>query len=232
MTRAAPVRVLAAIMRPPADLVGFAVAVVGCAVFDALRRPRFFDECYGLALVFQMFSASTGFRERAVRGHFDPLLARHPRRSVAIAHLFVSAAFGAVVWAGVTMVDAVLVHGVVPTGIRAPAVSTFVCVSLIAWTAGLGLPRYGAGVIWLTEIVIVAGSGYASILRTAIADDPLWAHRLWHLAGVVGVPMLLLGGSPPASPLVDALVVLAAAFVAIGGILYVTRFDAVLEEVS
>lgn len=224
--------VFAAIMRPSADLVGFAATVCGCAVFDALQRPRLFDECYALALIFQMFAASTGFRDRAVRGHFDPLLTRHSRASIAIAHLAVSAGAGALVWVAVTVVDAILVHRLPPTGVTASAAASFACVSLVAWAGGLSLPRYGAGIIWLTALVMFAGSGYATAVRSGLANDPMWAHRLEHAAGAFVAPMLLFAGSSP-SPAFDlVLVLLAATAVAVGGALYVMRFEASLKEVA
>ena len=232
MSRATPLRFLAVAMRPSADLLGFALVVITCAALDAIRRPRFFDECYALALVFQMFSASTGFRERAVRGHFDPLLTRCSRRSLALAHLTVSSWCGALVWMSVTAVDVVIAGRTSPGGLHASALAAFVCVSLVAWAVGLLLPRYGAGIVWLTAIVALAGSGHAAAIRSGVLDDPAWTHRVQQVACLLVAPMLLFAGPAPTSPLVLLIVLMAATGAAIGGVVYVVRFDAVLQEVA
>jgi len=232
MTQPTPLRTFGVMMRPTADLVAFAAIVTASACVDGVRRPAFFDECYALALVFQIFSASTAFRDRAIRGHFDPVLTRRPRLLIALAHLVVSAAPGAVVWLVVTGIDVGLVQRVPPTGVQPAAVAAFLCVSIVAWVLGLALPRYGGGILWLTLIVVLAGSGWITAVRTAGIQPSSWLQRLEVVAAFLVAPMTLLAEPvrPPAATI--ALVFLAALLFAAAGVAYVTRFDAVLKEPS
>jgi len=224
-------RVLAWILRPSLDLVAFAILACGVALWDAIYRPRFFDECYALALVFQMFAASTAFRERAVRGHFDLLLTRTPRALVASAHLAVSIAPGVLVWTLVLALDGAAVHRI-PTGLRAPPLVALMCVSLIAWSAGLVLPRYGAGLLWLSSIVIIAGSGYAGRVRTDAFAGSSEYRFVARGVGFLGAPMLLVADPIAPSVLIVAMLAACAAAAAACGVAYVIAFDAALQELT
>jgi hypothetical protein len=231
MRRVTPLQAFVVIMRPSVDLMVFALAVIGCAWLDAVWRPRLFDECYGLALIFQMFSASTGFRERTARGHFDTVLTSHSRRAIAAAHLAVSTTPGVVVWVGVIATDTLVRHNV-PLGIQASALTAFVCVSLIAWAVGLAMPRYAAGIAWLTLIIVLVGSGY---VIAAVREAPLegaWLRQIERVAGYLSVPMLLVGGPAPPSALLLSLVLVLAAAIASCAVLNIHRFDAELRDVS
>jgi hypothetical protein len=231
MTFVRATRVLAWILRPSLDLVAFAILACSVAVWDALYRPRFFDECYALALVFQMFAASTAFRERAVRGHFDLLLTRAPRALVAAAHLAVSIAPGLLVWMVVVAADGAGLHRV-PTGLRAPPLVALSCVSLIAWAAGLVLPRYGAGLLWLATIVIIAGSGYAGRVRTDSFAGRAEVRFLARGVGFLAAPMLLVADPIAPSVVIVAMLAACAAAAAACGAAYVIAFDAALQELT
>jgi hypothetical protein len=231
MKRVTPLRAFIVIMHPSLDLVVFALVVIGCAALDAAHRPSLFDECYALALVFQMFSASTGFGERAARGHFDTVLTGHPRRAVAAAHLAISTVPGVLVWVGVGAIDGLARHRL-PVGFNAQALAAFACVSLLAWAVGLALPRYGAGIAWLTLIIVLAGSGYASVTARMVTADGPWLRQLERTAGYLAVPMLLIAGPAPPPALITMLVALAGAVIASCGILFIDRFDGELKDLS
>jgi hypothetical protein len=231
MTRNQSWRLLALILRPSADLAAFALIVCAVALWDSVYRPRFFDECYALALVFQMFAACTGFRDRAVRGHFDILLTRSHRLEVAGGHLAMSAMAGVLVWLFVTATDAVILQRL-PTGAAIPGVAAFICVSLIGWGGGLALPRYGAGVLWLLLVVVVGGSGYASRVRTNAFSGSPTEKAVARTIGFLAAPMLLVSDAVPPSAALVAVIVLGAVAGAAGGFAYVARFDARLQEVG
>ncbi|HTK29467.1 MAG TPA: hypothetical protein VL309_07945 [Vicinamibacterales bacterium] len=229
---ATALRALSLVVRPSRELAAFALVVAGCAVFDALRRPQLFGECYALALLFQMFSASTGFREPARRGHFDAMLVSAPRVALAWAHLGISIAAGVAVWLGTSAIDAALVrHGPRP-GLQAPALVGLVVVSLVAWTIGLALPRYAGGALWLAAIVVVAGSGYTSFIKSALFGPYTLGGTLEQTAGLLVVPMLLAGPPHPPPLVVQGLALAAAGACAWLGVQYIRRFDARLEASS
>lgn len=222
-------RALLWILKPTTDLVAFSAIVCGVAAWDAAYRPRFFDEGYALALIFQMFCASSGFRERAVRGHFDPLLTRAHRANLAAAHFAASTSPGVLLWLAVALIDAIAFRRL-PAGTSPGALAALCCVSAIAWSAGLALPRYGAAILWLAVGVTIAGSGLAGRIHAgSLSSDPLteWIGRT---LGFFGAPVLLVG--TPASWITLASVLAGTVLAACAGAIYVVRFDAALQELT
>jgi hypothetical protein len=232
MKRSRAFPVFALIMQPSRDLQIFSLIVIVCAVFDAVRRPASFDECYALTLVFQMFAASTSFRDRATRGHFDPILVCQSRCSIAGAHLAVSAAPGTVLWTVVTVMDAAVVRHFPPTGVQPAGLVAFATVSLVSWSLNLALPRYVGGVAWLMTIVVFAGSGYANVVRRALVAQPAWDRALESAAGCLVAPMLLFADRVSPGALALGVVSGAAVAAALCGMQYVVRFDAQLKDLS
>jgi hypothetical protein len=185
---------------------------------------------YALALVFQMFAAATGYRARARRGHFDPVLVAHPPSIVALAHAAVSQAPGLIVWGGVTLVD-VAVRREWPIGLWPAALSALAYTSAVAWATTVALPQYSAGVLWLVGIVTVGGSGYLLKLHDAIGPDVSgWATALERAAAASIVPMFLFTDPVPADGRVLALILAAAIVFGFLGILTVARIEAPLQE--
>src|SRR4051812_10375096 len=94
-----PLRYFWTVCRPPTSAFAWAALLLAWAVSVAWYRPRDFEEILGLALVGQALAASTGYRDRLARGHFDPLLAgRRSRFDVALAHAALSIVPGVLFW--------------------------------------------------------------------------------------------------------------------------------------
>jgi hypothetical protein len=137
------------------------------------------DDAMGMLLFVQMFLASSGFVERARRGHFDALLSTTASRSgVVAAHWIVSGLPGAVAWIA-------FVALAVGRGGPLPIASggALLIVSAVAWTGGFSLARGTAGFLWTAAL-------FALLLRNPrlVSDaSPL---------SVVLCPFLLLRPSP------------------------------------
>lgn len=139
------------------------------------------DDAMGMLLFVQMFLSSSGFIERARRGHFDALLtASSNRGTVAAAHWMVSSLPGALAWIA-------FVAMAVGRGGPFPIASggALFIVSGVAWTGGFSLARGTAGFLWTATL-------FALLLRNPrlVSDDsPL---------SVVFCPFLLLRPAPNA----------------------------------
>ncbi len=226
-------RFFAAVTPPGFDVIAAAVALLAFACYDAVRMPSRFDECYALALIFQMFAASTGFRERTVRGHFDPLLVLESgRRRIAGAHWAMSIVPGALVWAGVIAIDLTVRHTSPPRGLVPAAMAAAVYASTVVWAGGLLLTRYAAGLLWTFGLLAVAGSGLLEKLSTAVmVVDPSWPQVLKQTAAVLVAPILLLRpASFDARTTLGVVGVTALAWLA--GVATIRRLDAELRELS
>ena len=75
MNGPSPLRCFWTICRPPAAAWLAAASLFAWGAHVAAKRPKDFHEIVALAMLGQMLAASTGFRDRLVRGHFDPVLA-------------------------------------------------------------------------------------------------------------------------------------------------------------
>ena len=137
------------------------------------------DDAMGMLLFVQMFLSSSGFMERARRGHFDTLLTASPgRAALAFSHWMVSSLPGAIAWIAFAAM-AVARGGGFPF---ASAGALFI-VSAIAWIAGFALVRGTAGFLWTAAL-------FALLLRDArlVSDGSPFA--------VVFCPFLLLRPAP------------------------------------
>ena len=98
--RPSALRFFGTVLRPSAVTVAAFAVLPAYGVFLLRADPDRFGQVCGLALFFQMFSASTGYAERARRGHFDSMLVgRSSRWSIALVHWIVSLAPGVATWA-------------------------------------------------------------------------------------------------------------------------------------
>ena len=137
------------------------------------------DDAMGMLLFVQMFLSSSGFVERARRGHFDALLtASTSRGRVAAAHWMVSSLPGAFSWIAFVAMAAA-------RGARVPIASgaALFIVSAVAWSAGFRLARGTAGFLWTAAL-------FALLLR-----DPRLVSDASALA-VVFCPFVLLKPAP------------------------------------
>lgn len=106
------------------------------------------DDAMGMLLFVQMFLSSSGFIERARRGHFDALLTMTGKRGgMAAAHWLASSLPGALAW---------LAFAAMTVGRGGPfpfaSAGALFIVSAVAWTAGFALPRGTAGFVWTAAL--------------------------------------------------------------------------------
>ena len=164
------------------------------------------DDAMGMLLFVQMFLASSGFIERARRGHFDALLTTIPNRGgVIAAHWIVSSLPGALAWIA-------FVAMAVGRGSPLPIASggALFIVSAIAWTAGFSLARGTAGFLWTAAL-------FALLLRNPrLVSD---ASAL----SVVFCPFLLLRPAP--NPVSGAIAIV----IGLTGVVATCRFASRLD---
>jgi len=169
------------------------------------------DDAMGMLLFVQMFLSSSGFIERARRGHFDALLTMKGNRGgMAAAHWLASSLPGALSWLAFAAM-AVGRGGPVPF---ASAGALFI-VSAVAWTAGFALARGTAGFVWTAAL-------FALLLR-----NPRLVSDASPLA-VVFCPFLLLRPAP--NP-ISAAVAIAIGCIVLGATCrFASRLDLYLVE--
>jgi len=113
------------------------------------------EDAVGMLMFVQMFLASSGFSDRARRGHFDPLLTFANGRSRALAaHWMISSLPGLTAW--LLLVLAAIVRGSAGTTavICGTAAAMFI-VSAVAWAAGFTLARGTAGFLWTAALFVM-----------------------------------------------------------------------------
>jgi hypothetical protein len=195
---------------------GYALAVYGvvCALglLMIAAGPRTgMDDAMGMLLFVQMFLASSGFIERARRGHFDALLTTMASRGgMVAAHWIVSSLPGALAWIAFAAMA-------VGRGSPLPIASggALFIVSAVAWTGGFSLARGTAGFLWTAAL-------FALLLRNPrlVSDaSPL---------SVVLCPFLLLRPDP--NPVSAALAVVIALTAVVVTCRFASRLDLYLVE--
>ena len=162
MTRTAPsaLRFLALVQRPPASIAIVASALVGFGVYLAVVDPADLDQVIGITLFLQMFAASTGYRDRLRRGHFDPILiVSRGRLRIACAHFAISAVPGFATWLALAAIDVGARPHHWPTALSPGGLVAIVFVSAAAWTMTLPLPRLTGGAVWVIALFVLGASG-------------------------------------------------------------------------
>ena len=130
-----------------------ALAVYGVAV--VWMDPPGADSALGALLLWQMLSASRGYRGPASAGHFDPILTREKRRRIAVAHLVHATGAVAAVWALVAAAEWWM--GVQRSlALESGRVAAFAFVSAGAWALSLGTARLVSGALWIGALVVLA----------------------------------------------------------------------------
>lgn len=196
--------------------------------------PTNVDEAIVIALFAQMFAAASGYRERALRGHFDSILAfGWSRASVAAAHWMVSIAPGVLAWLVVSAGAAAVQPARWPASLTASGLVALLYVSCAAWAFALPLTRYVSGVIWVAALVVLAGVGYVRMLRdTFLATDATVIDVLARTGSALVCPVFLLSDPQVANALILLLVALASAVLTAGGALFIARLDIPLRDLS
>lgn len=212
MTRLSPVRFFLAVrLHAPYALVVCAIVFFLGLAMIAAGPTNGVDDGMGMLLFVQMFLSSSGFMDRARRGHFDALLTASSNRGiVAAAHWMVSSLPGALSWLAFAAM-AVARGGPVPV---ASAGALFI-VSAVAWSAGFALARGTVGFLWTAAL-------FALLLRNArlLSDASPFA--------VVFCPFLLLKPAP--NPISAAMAIVMGLVALVATCRFGSRLDFYLVE--
>lgn len=231
MTHSTAIRFFWVVMRPSIGMVLSLTAFLGYASYLAFLSPATFDGILALAVLGQMIAASSGYRDRFVRGHFDQLLAGcRNRRVVALAHLAFSIAPGVVVWIALGAVD-VLLAGQRSVVFTAGGIASFLYVSFVAWAVSLRLGRNSAGVLWIVGLFVLAAKGQVHVLSQAYGTSSASLAVTLRAAGAALVhPLLLCRNGGHVEPLVLAIVVAATLGAGVAGVMTIVHLQAPLRQ--
>ncbi len=227
MTRPSAIRFFWVVMRPSGAMVFASCAFLSYASYLAWLSPATFQGTIGLAVLGQMIAASTGYRDRLVRGHFDQILAGcRTRSTVASAHLALSIAPGVVVWIVLGAVDTVIARQR-PLVFTAGGLVGFLYVSLVAWSVSLRLGRNSAGVLWIIGLFVLASRSQLHLLREAYGTSSASLAVTLRAAGAALVhPLLLLDNFGHVEPPVLFIAFAAAMAALVAGMLTIVHLDA------
>lgn len=169
---------------------GAAVLVGGTTMW---LNPADLDSAFGSILMLQMFSASSGYGAAAARGYYDPLLVSgRPRARIALGSLMAAAFPGAVAWLTIATIATALGRG--DAAFAPHRQMALVLVSAGAWTAGLALPRMGAGALWSAVLVTLALSRGIGEYLGVVHSPPAGVYQGLSSAAAFAIcPYLLLG---------------------------------------
>jgi hypothetical protein len=231
MNQPSALRFFWVILRPNRTTLAALLAVLVFAAYLAWTSADGFDEALSLILLTQLLAASTGYRDRLVRGHFDAILAgRRRREPVALAHAALSMLPGLVMWLSFGAVQSLVTSrrsiAMMPGGLI-----TFAYASVVVWAASLRLGRNSGGVIWVFVAFMLAGVGKIHTLReaygTSSADVMVTARAI---GAALAFPLVMLGNEGYVEPVVLLGVCTAAVVVLALGIWMIVRFDAPLRD--
>lgn len=230
-----PLRFLWAV-QPPSIAAGCAgAAVLGFGVFLAITAPgdaSTIDTLMALALLLQMFLASSGFRQRCLRGHFDPLLAGGTSRwRVSAAHWVVSAGPGLAIWAAIVGLACWVRPRTWPAPATPPALLAVFVVSTVAWAVSLPTVKYAAGSVWIMMLLFLAATHRLAALRNVFYQTG-WGPSFRAARAVIMCPLLLLSEASAVEPTVIGILAAAAVAAGVIGAVYIVRFDGRLVEVE
>jgi hypothetical protein len=234
MSWSAVFRFFGMILRPSRPLVASALAITAFGGYLAWVAPGDYEQVFGIALLFQMFSAATGFLGHARRGHFDPILTAPTHRVVVgLAHSALSAAPGVALWIVLTAIDVIVHPGQRSPGFALPSGVALLYVSAVGWTVALNLARHATGALWiLLFFLLAAGHRMHALQEVFLTDTATWTN-VWKVAGSAMVCPIFLAAYPLAPGLWSvSLVLLAALGVLAIGILRIVVFEAALDEPS
>lgn len=229
-----PLRFFAIVQQPPASIAVIALAVIAFGVYLTLNDPAALDQVVAITLFLQMFAASTGFRHRLRRGHFDPILVANPARSsIASAHWAVSIAPGLVTWLILAAIDLTARPDQWPLVLRPATLLAFLFVSTAVWAATLPFARLAGGALWVMVLFALAGSGSLSRLTLMFRDGgSTWEAGARQAAAALICPFMLFATSARVGP--RALLIVGAATVAAWGVglVIIKRCDGTLTDPS
>lgn len=222
-----------AILRPRRAAVAALVTLLIYTTYLATMSAEGFDEALALILLAQMLAASTGYRDRLVRGHFDGILAgRRSRVPLALAHAGLSLVPGLVLWLtfGVAQHFLTAQRSMSLTG---GGLAAFVYASTVVWVVSLWLGRNTGGVLWLATLFVLAAAGQIHFLRYAYGTSSASLLVTARATGAALVfPLLMFSNGGYVEPDVLLGVCAAAAVALVAGVWTIARLDAPLRDPS
>jgi hypothetical protein len=220
------------LLRPNATSLAIATVVVAFGGYLELIYPDGFDQAVAIALFLQLFSASTGYRDRLRRGHFDPILAGpRGRWRVALVHWALSIALGLSVWVALGVIDLIGRPHHRPTPLTGAGLAAFLYVSTLVWMVTLPMARYAGGVLWLAVLFGLAATQRLQALQQIVSTaGSAWSETIRAGLSCLVCPIFLMINPAGAGAAVIAIVILAAAVAWLAGALMIRRFSGVLVE--
>ena len=208
-------------------VVSLAVALYGLALTWIDRTGV--DDALGMLLLWQMLAASRGFARAASARHFDPILVRTPRTSIAAAHGLRAVAGVIAVWMAVGAVEAL--RGTMrPLAFEPGRLCALAFVSAGAWAMSLPAPRFLAGSLWLMIVVALAATRFGLERYAAMMSAPEGPAQVAQAVLFAWVcPFLLLESNQPARAILALALGAGAAASAACGVWYVSRRNYPLE---
>ena len=230
--RIVPLRFFWMLMRPSASAGAIVCLLLGFGVYLERTNADGFDQVVAITLFLQLFSASTGYRDRLRCGHFDPILIGRPAPwMVALAHWMASIALGVLAWAALGVIDTLGRPGHWPTPFTAAGVTVMLYVSTMVWMVSLPLTRYAGAVLWLASLFALASTQHLQALRQAFSLDADTASGVLHSAiSALVCPIFLLIDPAAGSATILSAALLATALIWIVGATMIGRFDGCLGE--
>lgn len=219
------------ILKPSGAALAALSAVLVFATYLASFGAYGFEEALSVILLAQILVASTGYRDRLVRGHFDPILAgRRRRESIALAHAALSIGPGLILWLIFGVVDH-FINSRQSMAITSGGLVTFVYASVAVWAVSLRLGRNSGGVIWIFVLFILAGAGRLHLLRYAYGTSSAsWSITGRAIGAALAFPLMMLSDGGYVEPRVLLGVCIVTVAVLGAGIWTIVELDAPLKD--
>lgn len=232
--RVTPLRYFLAVQPPSREMLVAWGLVVAFALWQLHVGDQDTGERLALVLFVQIFGASAGYRDRLLRGHFDPILTGpRGRWSIAAAHWAIAALPGIIVWAGLALVEWIGQMGRAPSVAAPEAVVALLCASTLSWAISVPLCQYAGGTVWTAGLLLLAGGRWIGSLHLMFEH----AAATWSEAGRMALagmacPFLLTSSvaRPDGRTLLVTIVLCGAAWAA--GAAAIAWSDAVLEDTN
>jgi hypothetical protein len=204
--------------------------VLGYAIYLTVVSTEGFDQALGLLYVTQLLAASTGYRDRLIRGQLDGLLAGVDRRGrIVAAHLALSVVPGIALWIAFSIAS--YRFATRPSvGFSAGGLLAITYSSLMVWTLSAWLGKNTGGVLWLIGFLLLAGATSIQSLRDAYGTVSVdWLVTLRAAGAALILPLVMIGNGGHMEPPVLALISAATVAVCALGMWSVVRMDAPLK---
>jgi hypothetical protein len=220
------------ILRPTRAMVVALAYVLAYATYATTTSDEGFDNALLIVLAAQLLAASTGYRDRLVRGHFDGLLAGRERRvGVAFAHAGLSMLPGLALW--LAFGGASRAIGRSSLAFTSGGILAITDASVIAWVVSLWLGKNAGGLLWIAMLFTLAATSKIHELRLAYLTVSVdWLMRIKSAAAAVVLPLLMAQNGGYVDPPVRVLVALAIAVVFAAGVWTIAWLDAPLKDPS